>query len=110
MDCKEWAKFTLVDESEKQSWVAVLSPIEYSTTGHFCPEGTGIDVPKCPSGSYSSKTMLTSQAECTLCDGGHFCDKPGSLSTSGTCREGTVVQFLRFYLTKNVSLYWEFLL
>jgi len=55
--------------------------------GSFCPNNTGWPVP-CPKGTYSNATGLSNAANCTLCDGGRFCDTLGLKEVSGLCSPG----------------------
>ncbi|KAM3922961.1 uncharacterized protein RB166_012036 [Leptodactylus fuscus] len=55
--------------------------------GHFCPPGSVVPTP-CPVGTFSSRIKLRSEAECSLCIAGHYCDSPGLLLPAGPCSEG----------------------
>jgi hypothetical protein len=61
--------------------------------GSFCPEGdtTSNNVNKyvCPAGTYSAKTKLSAETECTPCDPGKYC-LAGATSVSGSCSAGYV--------------------
>ena len=39
--------------------------------GHYCPEGTGDDLVKCPTGTYANVTGLSQESECSRCEGGY---------------------------------------
>ena len=47
----------------------------------------------CPRGTYGPGEMLESVDECTQCDGGSYCDTPGSDSVSGPCTAGYFCQY-----------------
>ncbi|CAH1789583.1 unnamed protein product [Owenia fusiformis] len=55
--------------------------------GHFCPQGSDIPEP-CRNGTYGPGTRLTSQADCTPCDAGSYCNETGASSVSGDCDPG----------------------
>ncbi|MES1909505.1 MAG: hypothetical protein MHM6MM_002234 [Cercozoa sp. M6MM] len=55
--------------------------------GHYCPTGSSSATP-CPIGRYSGSTQLTSAAECTMCDGGSYCDTVGLSAPTGLCTPG----------------------
>ncbi|XP_063692807.1 zonadhesin-like [Bolinopsis microptera] len=67
-------------------------------TGHFCPGGTGenTNLMQCPAGTYSNKTDLAGEEDCTPCDGGWFCDEPGLTAPVGQCEPG-------YYCTSGVN-------
>ena len=56
--------------------------------GRYCPTMTGVDMPLCPSGSYSIQRGLTNVTECTLCDPGYYCADPGQNFTTAKCFPG----------------------
>ncbi|XP_043532727.1 zonadhesin isoform X4 [Chiloscyllium plagiosum] len=55
--------------------------------GKFCEAGSvaGVD---CPIGHYSNKTGLTSPSDCTPCDPGFHCSRPGLTAPQGPCARG----------------------
>ena len=57
------------------------------TLGRFCPKGTA-EPEKCPPGTFSNKTKLTSQDECVNCTEGMFCGEFGLTKPSGKCWAG----------------------
>ena len=56
--------------------------------GFYCPLGTGYNWFSCPMGTYSNKYGLSSELECTLCDGGSYCDQLNATGVSGSCLGG----------------------
>ena len=62
-------------------------------TGRYCPGNTGFDMKLCPRGTYGPTTMLESEAECTQCDGGHYCEAPGLDEPTGLCSAGYYCQY-----------------
>lgn len=55
--------------------------------GHYCPSATANPV-GCPMGTYSNKTRLQSDTECTKCSFGHYCGESGLIEPSGLCWAG----------------------
>lgn len=55
--------------------------------GHYCPTGSGLPEP-CRNGTYGPITRLQSDAQCTPCDGGMFCNGTGLSAVSGPCDPG----------------------
>lgn len=56
--------------------------------GHYCPSGTGSPTQfPCAAGSYTNKTNLKAQDECTPCTRGWFCLE-GSSSPTDLCFTG----------------------
>ena len=64
--------------------------------GFFCPISTGLNWRPCPLGTYSNKSGLASEAECTDCDGGMYCSQLNSTAPTGICAGG-------FYCTSGVD-------
>ncbi len=57
--------------------------------GSYCPEYTEFATQYlCANGTYGARTNLTSQAECTSCTPGMYCDAPGLTQPTGPCKEG----------------------
>ncbi|PIO23497.1 hypothetical protein AB205_0177400, partial [Aquarana catesbeiana] len=56
-------------------------------SGHYCTPGSIVPTP-CPVGTFSSRTKLHSESECSPCSPGHFCDAPGLVTPAGLCYEG----------------------
>lgn len=55
--------------------------------GYYCPAGS--PSPKgCPSGTFSNKTELWMESQCTNCTPGYFCDSEGNISWTGKCKAG----------------------
>ncbi|KAM8927608.1 uncharacterized protein RCH25_007839 [Pelodytes ibericus] len=66
----------------------VFAPRE-CLVGHFCPEGSHSGGKhKCPRGTYSPKTKLTTEGECLLCPTGFFCASEGLEEPTGRCLTG----------------------
>ena len=42
----------------------------------------------CPIGMYGNRTGLAAQAECTQCDPGFYCDRPGLTAPFASCYAG----------------------
>jgi hypothetical protein len=56
-------------------------------SGSYCP--TGSHLPKlCPRGTFSNKTELWLESQCTNCTPGYFCDSEGKSSPTGKCKAG----------------------
>ncbi|XP_072885876.1 uncharacterized protein [Hemitrygon akajei] len=55
--------------------------------GYYCPLGTPSPKP-CPSGTFSNRSKLVSQSDCTPCIYGHYCGSEGLVTPSGECWEG----------------------
>lgn len=43
---------------------------------------------KCPSGTFSNTTRLTSSGECTNCTAGFYCQQAGLTTEEGNCTQG----------------------
>ena len=57
--------------------------------GSYCPEGTAsYNDTKCPNGTYSNLTSLSSESECLACDPGLVCAGYGLLEPNGICAAG----------------------
>ena len=56
--------------------------------GFYCPAGTGSDMKKCPSGTYSNETRLYVVNQCKDCDPGMYCDGNLLVKTNGPCGAG----------------------
>lgn len=56
--------------------------------GHYCPERTGLDIHACPRGTYNNVTGLSSELQCTPCDGGMYCGGVGLTRPTGECDAG----------------------
>lgn len=56
--------------------------------GRYCPGGIGTIIPQCPLGTFSNKTALDSEEQCSLCSGGSFCGSQGLFEPEGLCAEG----------------------
>ena len=55
----------------------------------YCPEGTADDtIQGCPAGTYSNKTRLKSDDECTECPKGYFCPISSSMYIDKPCPSG----------------------
>ena len=55
----------------------------------FCPNGTRYENEfKCPRGTFSNLTGLTSIEECTPCPGGFYCGNEGQTNFSTKCSKG----------------------
>ncbi|XP_061449372.1 neurogenic locus notch homolog protein 4-like [Rhineura floridana] len=57
-------------------------------SGHYCPRGTAVPKP-CPVGTFATRTKLSSEAECSPCLPGHYCNAPGLVAPTGLCEEGS---------------------
>lgn len=55
--------------------------------GHYCPTGSGLPEP-CRNGTYGPTTRLQSDAQCTPCDGGMYCNGTGLSALTGPCDPG----------------------
>ncbi|KAM9299008.1 uncharacterized protein PAF06_016002 [Gastrophryne carolinensis] len=55
--------------------------------GHYCAQASAVPTP-CPQGTFSLKTKLHSEMECTPCPAGQYCGSPGLQTPSGQCNEG----------------------
>ena len=56
--------------------------------GHYCPNGTGLDWPVCPKGTFNPNTGLSKKSECLKCPGGMYCDQVGLTTPTGPCAAG----------------------
>ena len=55
--------------------------------GRYCP--TSSHLPKlCPRGTFSNKTELWMETQCSNCTPGYFCDSEGKSSPTGKCKAG----------------------
>ncbi|KAL0230075.1 hypothetical protein PCE1_003639 [Barthelona sp. PCE] len=65
---------TLCTAGKVCSTTGLINPDEECDEGHYCPEGTSvIDAYPCPAGTFTSRTNLTDQTECTICPAGFAC-------------------------------------
>ena len=64
-----------------------VSPVPCSE-GHYCPAQTGLHQQACPRGTYNNKTGLSTESECTPCDGGMYCGSVALTRPSGQCEAG----------------------
>nr|XP_009672374.1 PREDICTED: zonadhesin-like [Struthio camelus australis] len=64
--------------------------------GHYCPRGTSVPTP-CPVGTFSSRSRMSSETQCSPCLPGHYCDAAGLPAPTGQCAEG-------FYCTLGSTL------
>lgn len=55
--------------------------------GSFCIAGSGVP-DLCGNGTYGSVTNLASEAACTPCNGGSYCNGLGRRNVSGPCLAG----------------------
>ena len=60
--------------------------------------GTGSVQPWCPPGTFSNRTGLTAESECTPCTQGYYCETDGLIEPTGPCDEGKYCQFHRHTL------------
>nr|XP_006821767.1 PREDICTED: uncharacterized protein LOC100369099 [Saccoglossus kowalevskii] len=56
--------------------------------GLFCPAKTGADLELCASGTYNPIFGIYEQDQCLQCDGGYYCQEPGSANVTGLCSAG----------------------
>jgi hypothetical protein len=57
--------------------------------GHFCPAGmVNLEDGRCPRGTFSNHTGLSSMAQCFACPPGQFCSDVGLFEPSGDCHPG----------------------
>ncbi|XP_042566185.1 multiple epidermal growth factor-like domains protein 6 [Clupea harengus] len=59
--------------------------------GHFCPVGTALPLP-CPTGTLGQMAGAPSQASCSPCPTGHYCNSPGASQPQGRCEQGYFCQ------------------
>jgi hypothetical protein len=63
--------------------------MQVCTQGQFCPTGTAIgQQPRCAAGTYSNRTGLKDQSECSPCPPGFYCSGPGATVITGACAPG----------------------
>ena len=55
--------------------------------GFYCPVGTA-EPEKCPPGTFSNETKLSSEEQCTNCTPGHYCENFNLVEPEGLCRKG----------------------
>lgn len=55
--------------------------------GYYCPTGLSIPLP-CLPGTYGKSTGLADEDECTICDGGFYCDGYALTAPRGSCLKG----------------------
>ena len=55
--------------------------------GFYCPVGTA-EPEKCPPGTFSNETKLSSLEQCQNCTAGKYCGEFNLVKPSGLCREG----------------------
>ena len=57
--------------------------------GYWCPDGTrtAFEFP-CPRGTYSNRTGLEMESDCTPCPGGFYCDAEAQTDYSDICTAG----------------------
>ena len=55
--------------------------------GSYCPEGSSVPT-ACPIGTYSNKTNIVAESDCTPCDAGKFCRHRGATAPSSNCAAG----------------------
>lgn len=55
--------------------------------GFYCPVGTA-EPEKCPPGTFSNETKLSSVEQCQNCTAGRYCGEFNLVKPSGLCREG----------------------
>ncbi|XP_077985306.1 uncharacterized protein LOC144439946 [Glandiceps talaboti] len=56
--------------------------------GYYCPAKTGADLRLCPSGTYNPIYGIYEESQCLQCDGGMYCELPGSANVTGECTAG----------------------
>ena len=56
--------------------------------GRYCGTGTGVDQPRCPSGTFSNTTGNQLVTDCTDCTQGYYCGSAGLIEPTGQCDEG----------------------
>ena len=71
----------------KQCGPTTIIPADCST-GHFCPNGTGVSPSSCPIGSFSASTDLFNVDQCTPCSGGHYCPTTAMSAVGPECSAG----------------------
>lgn len=54
----------------------------------YTVSGTTSVQPRCPSGTYSNATQLTSASECWPCKEGYYCETQGLTQPTGPCDAG----------------------
>ena len=55
--------------------------------GAYCPEGSPGPV-LCLAGTFSNRTQLYEESQCTDCYAGYYCDRDGLIYPSGECLQG----------------------
>lgn len=68
--------------------IEIMSFSHYVITMFMTVEGTGLNQPKCPPGTYSNRTGLINENECTPCTEGSYCEDAGLHEPTGLCAEG----------------------
>ena len=66
---------------------AVIVPQE-CPEGYYCPPGTGSVFEPCPAGTFSNKSNLQSEEDCTECWPGLYCEGTALTEPSGPCFAG----------------------
>ena len=87
--------------------------VQLCPPGYYCPEGIGVNWQPCPIGTYSAAYGLASANECTLCNGGMYCDSPHLTEPTGDCLGGHFCSFGNFlsnpsYLSSNLTTDFTF--
>ncbi|XP_072282810.1 uncharacterized protein [Pyxicephalus adspersus] len=77
-----WCKGGAVEECPRDGVTGELCP-----RGHYCSEGTHLPLP-CPAGTWSDTEGLSRKTECQPCQGGHYCNTSGLVTSSGLCSPG----------------------
>lgn len=63
-----------------------MSPLP-CPVGYFCAEGTALNWGKCPDGTYGKHEGLSNNDECTLCEGGYYCQGEAQIQRTGLCSQ-----------------------
>ncbi|KAI8480901.1 hypothetical protein Bbelb_413740, partial [Branchiostoma belcheri] len=86
--CEVCPSGSYCDPHELNNVTGVITP-EPCVPGHYCPNGTEYSTQnKCPAGTYSNRTSLSSTAECAACPPGMYCLDAGLTSPTGNCTAG----------------------
>eukprot|EP00656_Telonema_subtile_P043571 TRINITY_DN49916_c0_g1_i1.p1 TRINITY_DN49916_c0_g1~~TRINITY_DN49916_c0_g1_i1.p1 ORF type:complete len:171 (+),score=12.67 TRINITY_DN49916_c0_g1_i1:139-651(+) len=55
--------------------------------GHYCPTGASSPL-QCPIGTFGPSEGLRTEAECTACLPGYYCNQTGASTVTGVCARG----------------------